>query len=239
MAYVAKARKDDLKTLATELGLEIGEMMRVIDFKNLILTLKEYDEQFTKTLLETIIETRVLAEHDKKEESEYKRKQEGLILELERMRFSMTATSTNTSAAATEKINIQHLMPRFVENSDISTYLKIFERQCEQVNVGEVDYVTQLLPMLPINISHIILREPTDKLENYQHIKQVLLQRFKLSAESFRMKFSTHQKQPEALWKDFAYKLNNYLEGWLHSLEVKDFNSLKDLVFTNQLKKRV
>ncbi|GFY47838.1 retrovirus-related Pol polyprotein from transposon 297 [Trichonephila inaurata madagascariensis] len=187
MAYLAKARKDDLKTLATELGLEIGEMMRVIDFKNLILTSKDYDEQFTKTLLETIIETRVQAERDKKEENDYKRKQEGLVLELERMKLSMTATSTNTSATAAEKINIQHLIPRFVENSDISTYLKIFERQCEQVNIDEVDYVTHLLPMLPIDISHIILREPKDKLENYQHIKQVLLQRFKLSAESFRM----------------------------------------------------
>ncbi|GFS88072.1 transposon Tf2-6 polyprotein [Trichonephila clavipes] len=173
------------------------------------------------------------------EENDYKRKQEGLILELDSMKLSMTATSTNASAATAEKINIQHLIPRFVENSHISTYLKIFERQCEQVNIGEVDYVTHLLPMLPIDISHIILREPKDKLENYQHIKQVLLQRFKLSAESFRMKFSTHQKQPESLWKDFAYELNNYLEGWLHSLKVKDFNSLKDLVLTDQLKKRV
>ncbi|GFU69556.1 retrovirus-related Pol polyprotein from transposon 17.6 [Trichonephila clavipes] len=116
----------------------------------------------------------------------------------------MTAASTNTSAVAAEKINIQHLIPRFVQNSDISTYLEIFERQCEQVNIGEVDYVTHLLPMLPIDISHIILREPKDKLENYQHIKQVLLHRFKLNAESFLMKFSTHQKQPKALWKDFT-----------------------------------
>ncbi|GFW38964.1 transposon Tf2-6 polyprotein [Trichonephila clavipes] len=236
MAYLAKERKDDLKTLATELGIEIGEMMRVIDFKNLILTSKDYDEQFRVSIHVMGI---WIAERDEKEENDYKRKQEGLILELERMKLSMTATSTNISAAAAEKINIQHLIPRFVENSDISTYLKIFERQCEQVNIGEVDYVTHLLPMLPIDISHTILREPKDKLENYQHVKQVLLQRFKLSAESFRMRFSTHQKQPEALWKDFAYELNNYLEGWLHSLEVKDFNSLKDLVLTDQLKKRV
>ncbi|GFV48937.1 hypothetical protein TNCV_257621 [Trichonephila clavipes] len=123
MAHLAKVRKDDLKILATELGLEIGEMMRVIDFKNLILTSKDYDEQ-----LETIIETRVQAERDEKEESEYKRKQEGLILELEHMTLSMTATATNTSAAAAEKMHIQHLIPRFVENSDIFTYLKIFER---------------------------------------------------------------------------------------------------------------
>ncbi|GFU51472.1 uncharacterized protein TNCV_81171 [Trichonephila clavipes] len=89
MAYLAKARKDDLKTLATELGLEIEEMMRVIDFKNLILASKDYDEHFTKTLLETIVETRVEAERDEKEESEYKRKQEGLILELERMNLEV------------------------------------------------------------------------------------------------------------------------------------------------------
>ncbi|GFW07434.1 retrovirus-related Pol polyprotein from transposon 297 [Trichonephila clavipes] len=48
------------------------------------------------------------------------------------------------------------------------------------------------------------------------------------------MKFSTHPKQPEALWKRASY-----LEGWPHSLEVKDFNSFKDLVLTDQLKKRV
>ncbi|GFX59553.1 hypothetical protein TNCV_2034811 [Trichonephila clavipes] len=42
--------------------------MRVIDFKNVILTAKDYDEQFTKTLLETIIETRVQAERDEKQE---------------------------------------------------------------------------------------------------------------------------------------------------------------------------
>ncbi|GFW18872.1 hypothetical protein TNCV_5133251 [Trichonephila clavipes] len=109
MAYLAKARKDDLKTFATELDLEIGEMMRVKDFKNLILTSKDYDEQFTQTILETIIETRVQAERDEKEENDYKRKQEELILELERMKLSMTATSTNISAAAAaEKINIHN-----------------------------------------------------------------------------------------------------------------------------------
>ncbi|GFU46131.1 hypothetical protein TNCV_837911 [Trichonephila clavipes] len=96
-------------------------MMRVIDFKNLTLTSKDYDEQFTKSLLETIIETWVQTERD---ENDYKRKQEGMILELERMKLSMTATSTNTSASAAEKINIQHLIPRFVENSDIPPILK-------------------------------------------------------------------------------------------------------------------
>ncbi|GFY63928.1 uncharacterized protein TNIN_299131 [Trichonephila inaurata madagascariensis] len=90
-------------------------MMRVIDFKNLILTSKDYDEQFTKNPFRNNCETRVQAERDEKEENDYKRKQEGLVLELERMKLSMTATSTNTSATAAEKINIQHLIPRFLK----------------------------------------------------------------------------------------------------------------------------
>ncbi|GFS59577.1 hypothetical protein TNIN_142561 [Trichonephila inaurata madagascariensis] len=160
---------------------------------------------------ETILETKVQAERDEKEENDYKRKQEGLILELERMKLSMTATSTNTSASSAEKINIQHLIPRFVENSDISTYLKIFERQCEQVNIGEVDYVTHLLPMLPIDISHIILREPKDKLENYQHIKQVLLQRFKLSAESARTVDKEKEEPRKPFRRHLQFESRNHL----------------------------
>ncbi|GFX86000.1 uncharacterized protein TNCV_3719441 [Trichonephila clavipes] len=123
MTYLAKARKDDLKILTAELGLEIGEMMRVIDFKKLILTSKDYEEQFTKTLLETIIETRVPAERYEKEKNDYKRKQ-GLILELEPMKLSMTATSTNISAAY----------------------------ECEQVDIGEVDYRKHLDDFLPVRI---------------------------------------------------------------------------------------
>ncbi|GFX90562.1 hypothetical protein TNCV_4335651 [Trichonephila clavipes] len=101
MVYLAKACKDDLKILATELGLEIGETMRVIDFKNLILTSKDYDEQFTKTLLETIIETRVHAERD---ENDYKRKQKGLILELERILWKRGGGSVTQSPLKSHKL---------------------------------------------------------------------------------------------------------------------------------------
>ncbi|GFX42529.1 retrovirus-related Pol polyprotein from transposon 17.6 [Trichonephila clavipes] len=95
----------------------------------------------------------------------------------------MTATSTNTSAAIAEKINIQHLIPRFVKNSDISTYLKIFERQCEQVNM-------------------VLIKN-----------------NLKLCGRT---------------------ELNNYLEGWLHSLEVKDLRRpLRIWFLPISLKKRV
>ena len=49
----------------------------------------------------------------------------------------------------------------------------------------------------------------------------------------------TYQRQPGTIWKGFAYELRDYLEEWLHSLEVTDFDSLKDLVLTDQLKRRV
>ncbi|GBL85875.1 hypothetical protein AVEN_147791-1 [Araneus ventricosus] len=40
------------------------------------------------------------------------------------------------------------------------------------------------------------------------------------------------------LWKDVIFDLRTYLDGWLESLEVKDFKGLKDLMMADQLKKR-
>lgn len=244
MAYLAKARKDELKTLATELGLEVNDAMRVIDLKDLIVTSDTYDEEFTKNLLETLIETRKQEEIVNKDLEERKRKEQDLLLELERLKLNLSAAGSNSNngtfaSTATIETNIQHLIPKFEETSDIAGYLQIFERQCEKVKIKTTDYITHLLPLLPINVSQIILREPKEKLEDYSYVKNTLLQRFKLNAEAFRIKLTTHQRQPGTLWKDFAYDLSNYLEEWLHSLDVTDFESLKDLVLTDHLKRRV
>ena len=72
MAYLAKARNDDLKNLATELGLTVIYTTQVIDQKDLIVKTENYDESFTKTFLDTIIKTRQQQESENKEIEERK-----------------------------------------------------------------------------------------------------------------------------------------------------------------------
>ncbi|GFY50718.1 uncharacterized protein TNIN_111581 [Trichonephila inaurata madagascariensis] len=75
--------------------------------------------------------------------------------------------------------------------------------------------------------------------KNYAHIRNILLQRFKLTADRFRVLFCRHQKQDHSTWKDFFFELRTLLEGWLSELEIESFETLKDLIITDQIKKKV
>ncbi|GFW21044.1 uncharacterized protein TNCV_2702841 [Trichonephila clavipes] len=87
-------------------------------------------------------------------------------------------------------------------------------------------------------VSHIIAREPDDKANSYEHVKDLLLKRFKLTPEKFRQLFVTHRKAPERTWIDFYHELNTYFNGWIDGLKIDTFNKLSDLIITDQLKRK-
>ncbi|GFT23844.1 peptidase A2 domain-containing protein [Trichonephila clavipes] len=96
-------------------------------------------------------------------------------------------------------------------------------------------YIQRLL-VTDGSISHHSEREPDDKANSYEHVKDLLLKRFKLTAEKFRQLFVTHQKAPERTWIDFYHELNTYFNGWIDGLKIDTFNKLSDLIITDQLK---
>ncbi|GFS84681.1 uncharacterized protein TNCV_4607961 [Trichonephila clavipes] len=92
--------------------------------------------------------------------------------------------------------------------------------------------------LLPTEVSHIIAREPDDKANSDEHVKDLLLKRFKLTPEKFRQLFVPHQKAPERTWIDFYHELNTYFNGWIDGLKTDTFNKLSDLIITDQLKRK-
>nr|XP_042903670.1 uncharacterized protein LOC122270429 [Parasteatoda tepidariorum] len=48
-----------------------------------------------------------------------------------------------------------------------------------------------------------------------------------------------HLKSTEGTWPDFYHELSNYFDGWITGLKVDTFEKLKDLIITDQMKKRV
>lgn len=66
----------------------------------------------------------------------------------------------------------------------------------------------------------------------------MLLKHFKLSPEKCRQKFVTHVKEPKYTWKDFVFKIRNYFDEWLEGLKINYFDRLKELMITDQLRKR-
>ncbi|GFR22406.1 uncharacterized protein TNCT_204351 [Trichonephila clavata] len=62
MAFLGRSRKEDLRMLATELGLAPSDNLKIIELKDLITKSDGYDEEFVKDVLNVIVEERTTTE---------------------------------------------------------------------------------------------------------------------------------------------------------------------------------
>ncbi|GFW66304.1 uncharacterized protein TNCV_1712031 [Trichonephila clavipes] len=229
MAYLGKGRREDLFVLATELNLKFDKSMTIATLKDLIIGSENYDEELTKNIHSTIVEDRKAREENLRieeqkeklriEEQKEKLRFEQLRLdeqkrkdefELEKLRIqTQSKLGADTSKESDTKFLVKEVskfIHRFDLKEDISLYLKLFERQAQRLNIDQENWVSHLLGLLPTEVSHIIAREPDDKANSYEHVKDLLLKRFKLTPEKFRQLFVTHQKAPERTWIDFYHE---------------------------------
>ncbi|GBO03899.1 hypothetical protein AVEN_224504-1 [Araneus ventricosus] len=70
MAFLGKARKEDLIILARELGEEVTPDLKIIDLRNLIVASTNYEMEFVKELLNTVISERTEEAEQRKLELE-------------------------------------------------------------------------------------------------------------------------------------------------------------------------
>ncbi|GFT35333.1 retrovirus-related Pol polyprotein from transposon opus [Trichonephila clavipes] len=137
-------------------------------------------------------------------------------------------------------VGLQKLMCTFdPKEGDISFYLILFERHARRVHIKEEDWVTNLAGLLPLEMMNLIAREPEEKANDYEHIRGMLLKRFKLSPEAFKIKFKRHCKSAENTWRDFGFEMANYFNEWISGLKIYDFDRLKQLVIVEQMKEQV
>ncbi|GFW46293.1 retrovirus-related Pol polyprotein from transposon opus [Trichonephila clavipes] len=236
MAFLGKAKKQDLVLLAEELGQKVSDKMTIIDLKNIIIGSKDYEEEFVRAQLSVILEERLERESEEKIQQQRQFELEKMRLEIERSRFN----SENLSPLKTSVSDFIKIIPNFdIRDGDIVLFLTLFEIQAKRIGVEKTNWVSALLARMPPDITQLIARESDDKFDNYDYIKGVLLKRFKMSPETFRQKFLKHQRIPARSWRDFVFEITSYFEKWLDGMEVRDFKSLKDLIITDQLKKRV
>ncbi|GFT52485.1 uncharacterized protein TNCV_14641 [Trichonephila clavipes] len=219
------SRHEDLFVLATELNLEFDKSMTIATLKDLIIGNENYDEELTKNIHSTIEQEKNLRIEEQIEKLRIEERQEKLRIaqlrldeqkheyefELEKLRIR---TQSKLGADTSKESDIKFLVKevsKFIHpfdlKEDISLYLKFFVRQAQRLNINQENWVSHLLGLLPTEVSHIIVREPDDKANSYEHVKYLLLKRFKLSPEKFRQLFVTHQKAPERTWIDFYHEL--------------------------------
>ncbi|GFW93655.1 uncharacterized protein TNCV_4541841 [Trichonephila clavipes] len=237
MSFLGKGKKADLIKLAIELGEceSNGEELKIIELRTKILTNDAYkkDPEFVKCIFEGIVSNRIDEENKQKEETLREFELQKIRLQNETQRVVGPQTLPQT------KIKFKKLLPTFnpeVDNMDL--FLALFERQMKLLDLGEDLWVPYLIGALPSDVTSLIAREPEEKCRDYSHIRGMLLQRFKLTAEKFRELFSRHRKSPNGTWKDYYFEIRAYFEGWLNELKIDSFDGLKNLMIADQMKKR-
>ncbi|GFX58635.1 uncharacterized protein TNCV_418141 [Trichonephila clavipes] len=234
--------------VAIDLGVEVNSTLTKSEIKNRICQSEDYNEESVKSLLEGILaekrEARELKEN--RETREFEERKLIRAFELERMKL---ANSTDTiSVASTDlegqgvdrRVNLRDLVPKFdAKNADINLFFEIFERQAKKEKVAEDRWVSQLIPLLPMEIAEIVAKEPLEKSDDYPHIKNLLLARFQLTPIALRDRYESHQRRPGAMWADLVFELRFYLDNWLAGMKLAsgDFAALKELLVTEQIKK--
>ncbi|GFX34617.1 uncharacterized protein TNCV_4463691 [Trichonephila clavipes] len=133
------------------------------------------------------------------------------IFELQKLQFTIDTSTTADSN-----------MPKQL------TFLKVPVPQC----------VVYLAGLLSTEVTNLIAKESVVDAQDYYKVKQILLKRFKLSAEKFRQMFSRHAKDPVKTWRDFYFDLQTYFDGWLKELKVTTLEELKNLIVADQIKKK-
>ncbi|GBM14481.1 hypothetical protein AVEN_101136-1 [Araneus ventricosus] len=237
MAFLAKFKKVDLSRLEEELEIEITSEDRILDICRKNKNSPDYDEEFAKGQLEVIAQ-------DREAELAMKERETERAYELEKLKIAGAAETASLNSTRSEgsrnRREIKHLMQKFdSQNTDISLYLTLFGRQARAARIEEEEWVSKLISLLPLDLAQIIIKEPEEQMREYTNVMKVLLDRFKMKPETFRIKFTQHQRRQGALWKELVFELRNYFDGWVEGLNVKDFKSLKDLMIADQLKRRV
>ncbi|GFT68898.1 transposon Tf2-6 polyprotein [Trichonephila clavipes] len=232
MTYLAKGRRRDLLELAETLGITIPDNFKILDIKDAILNSEGYDAEFTCECLNRIISDRKELELWAEREKENRR-------QFELQKLQITTNTSTTSDSNMLKLELQKLLPIFdPKTTDITIYLNLFERQLTFLKVPIQQWVVYLVGLLPTEVSNLITKESFADAQDYYKVKQILLKRFKLSAEKFRQMFSRHTKDPVKTWRDFYFDLQTYFDGWLKESKVTTLEELKDLIVADQIKKK-
>ena len=63
------------------------------------------------------------------------------------------------------------------------------------LNVFKENWMMYLLKLLPLEFVNLVSRESHPVFNDYDHVKNLLLKRFKLTIKEFQQKFLSHKKQ--------------------------------------------
>ncbi|KAK7492184.1 hypothetical protein BaRGS_00016658 [Batillaria attramentaria] len=127
-------------------------------------------------------------------------------------------------------------LPFYEDKDDIEQYIIQFERFARINAWGEDRWADKLGVLLKGKAREVYLKMDDEEASDYETLKERLLERFQLTAETYRKKFRMSRRDQKDSYKEHVTKLSLWLDRWLvMSGKDKSVNDVKDLMIQEQV----
>ncbi|XP_067406808.1 uncharacterized protein [Emydura macquarii macquarii] len=167
-------------------------------------------------------------------EKAHQRQMELAKLQRQEGRKDPPLASENSSLLISK--GLERICPVFREDEDIEEFLSIFEKLCNIHQVPDEKRMPVLLTRLTGRARTVFNEMELEDALDYGKFKKGVLQRFKITPESYRLKFRKVKLSDDVTYVETAHKLLGYLKKWVEGAKAcNSFSKVIDLFAREQL----
>jgi len=132
---------------------------------------------------------------------------------------------------------MKHVLPKMpLESAELPQYFETVEKLYGMYEVSAEVQTKILILFLTAQAKSLINQMSIDDMSKYDELKDFLLTKYKLTPRKYKIKFETAVENVRETYTLFAARLRNLLSYYLKNRFVKDYETLIELLISDQLK---
>ncbi|XP_065444270.1 uncharacterized protein LOC135982270 [Chrysemys picta bellii] len=169
------------------------------------------------------------------EQETHRMEQETARLQLQVMEERRKSSPPGTPLPPRHEKNWERMCPIYNDTEDIEEFLSTFERLCNLYQIPEGQRMPVLLTRLTGKAREVFNDLGEQEALNYERFKDSVLRRFKVTPESYRVKFREFKMPKDCTFVECAHKLMGFVKKWVMGAKVHgSFEKLLDLITLEQ-----
>ncbi|GFX96035.1 DUF1758 domain-containing protein [Trichonephila clavipes] len=252
MALKLNLKKDELISVAVEMGLVIPSKAKIIDLKKLIESSAVYKNyiEFVRSLVENALE---------KSKQEVEKNEREAEIQLEKIKLSQIkkqlelanvrkeseknpqTLESGEPSSITDKLeslvkSIKTLTIQVpVRPESFNLFFHSLEKAFQMKSVPDELKAEILLNILGERVNNLLTYVSQEDLSNYVKIKELILREFEPTPQECLNNFKKARKLPSEIYVQFASRLSATFDYYCQFRKVNEFRSLCELIISDKI----